>query len=33
MLNPIQFVSAWIELYKKRDGRWLRTGNVSNFKP
>lgn len=31
-VNPIQFVSAWIELYEKRDGRWLRTGNVSNFK-
>lgn len=31
--NPLQFVSAWIELYEKRDGRWLRTGNVSNFKP
>ena len=29
---PIQFVSAWIELYEKRDKRWLRTGNVSNFK-
>ncbi len=31
-LHAIQFVSAWIELYEKRDGRWLRTGNVSNFK-
>jgi hypothetical protein len=30
---PIEFVSAWIELYEKRDGRWLRVGNVSNFKP
>ena len=30
---PITFVSAWIELYRKIDGRWLRTGNVSNFKP
>lgn len=30
-VKPIQFVSAWIELYEKRDGRWLRTGNVSNF--
>lgn len=29
---PLQFVSAWIELYEKQDGRWLRTGNVSNFK-
>ena len=31
--RPIEFVSAWIELYEKRNGRWLRTGNVSNFKP
>ena len=30
---PIEFVSSWIELYEKRDGRWLRIGNVSNFKP
>jgi glutamine synthetase len=30
--EPIHFVSAWIELYEKKDGRWLRIGNVSNFK-
>jgi hypothetical protein len=30
---PIEFTSAWIELYEKRAGKWLRTGNVSNFKP
>lgn len=30
--RPIEFVSAWIELYEKRDGRWLRVGNVSNFR-
>ncbi len=30
---PIEFTSAWIELYEKRGGKWLRTGNVSNFKP
>lgn len=29
---PLQFVSAWIELYEKRDGEWVQTGNVSNFK-
>ena len=29
----IEFVSSWIELYEKRGGRWLRVGNVSNFKP
>ena len=29
--EPIAFVSAWIELYEKRSGRWYRTGNVSNF--
>ena len=31
--TPVEFTSAWIELYEKRGGRWLRTGNVSNFKP
>jgi hypothetical protein len=31
--EPIEFVSAWIELYQKKDGRWWRVGNVSNFKP
>jgi hypothetical protein len=32
-VEPIEFVSAWIELYEKRNGRWIRVGNVSNFKP
>jgi hypothetical protein len=31
--EPLAFVSAWIELYEKRKGRWVRVGNVSNFKP
>lgn len=31
--QPLQFTSAWVELYQKRDGRWYRVGNVSNFKP
>jgi hypothetical protein len=31
--RPLAFESAWIELYEKRDGRWYRVGNVSNFKP
>ncbi|UCH84522.1 MAG: hypothetical protein JSW50_02175 [Candidatus Latescibacterota bacterium] len=26
-------VWAWIELYKKMDGRWYRVGDVSNRKP
>jgi hypothetical protein len=30
--GKLEFVCAWIELYEKRNGRWLRTGNVSNFK-
>jgi hypothetical protein len=30
--QPLAFVSAWIELYEKRDGKWIQTGNVSNFK-
>jgi hypothetical protein len=28
---PVEFVSAWIELYERRGGRWVRVGNVSNF--
>ena len=31
--EPIAFVCAWIEMYEKRQGRWVRVGNVSNFKP
>jgi hypothetical protein len=31
--TPVEFVSAWIELYAKRGGKWYRVGNVSNFKP
>lgn len=30
---PIEFVSAWIEMYQKIDGAWRMVGNVSNFKP
>jgi len=30
--EPLDFVSAWIELYEKKDGVWKMTGNVSNFK-
>lgn len=30
--EPLEFTSAWIELYEKRNGRWWRVGNVSNFK-
>jgi hypothetical protein len=30
--RPVQFESAWIELYEKRGGSWRRVGNVSNFK-
>ena len=29
--RPIEFTSAWIELYEKRDDNWMRVGNVSNF--
>ena len=31
--ESIEFTSAWIELFEKRDGQWIRVGNVSNFKP
>jgi len=30
--EPLEFVSAWIELYERREGRWYRVGNLSNFK-
>lgn len=29
---PLEFTCAWIELYKKQDGKWKMTGIVSNFK-
>lgn len=29
--SPFNFVSAWIELYEKKDGNWKMIGNVSNF--
>jgi hypothetical protein len=28
----LEFVCAWIELYENKEGRWMRIGNVSNFK-
>ena len=31
-VEPLEFTCAWIELYERRDERWLRVGNVSNFK-
>lgn len=33
MPERIDSVWAWIELYEKIEGRWYRTGNVSNEKP
>lgn len=30
--QALDFTSAWIELYEKRDGQWVQIGNVSNFK-
>ena len=30
---PIEFVSAWVEMYQKIDGEWRMVGNVSNFRP
>jgi hypothetical protein len=29
--GPLEFVSAWVELYEKVDGSWRMNGNVSNF--
>jgi hypothetical protein len=31
--EPIHDVWAWIELYEKRNGRWVAVGNVSNVRP
>ena len=31
-VEPLEFVSAWIELYEKRNGHWVSIGNVSNFR-
>jgi hypothetical protein len=30
--EPVEFVAAWIELYRKMDGRWRLVGNVSNLR-
>lgn len=30
---PIESIWAWIELYEKREGRWVRVGEVSSMKP
>ncbi|UCC73976.1 MAG: hypothetical protein JSV86_05310 [Gemmatimonadota bacterium] len=30
--NPFDMIWAWIELYEKHDGRWVRIGEVSNVK-
>jgi hypothetical protein len=30
--GPLEFVSAWVELYEKVDGSWRMNGNVSNFR-
>lgn len=29
--EPVEFVAAWVELYRKIDGRWRLVGNVSNL--
>lgn len=31
--DSLSFVSAWVELYSKVEGRWRLTGNVSGFRP
>jgi hypothetical protein len=30
--EPLEFVSAWVSLFEKRNGEWVSIGNVSNFK-
>lgn len=32
-VEPLSFVSAWIELYARTGGTWRRVGNVSNLRP
>ncbi|MFH1842602.1 MAG: nuclear transport factor 2 family protein, partial [bacterium] len=31
--EPFESTWAWVELYEKRDGRWVRVGEVSNQMP
>ncbi len=31
--GPVDFVSAWVELYEKVEGSWRMSGNVSTFRP
>lgn len=31
--EPLEFLSAWIELDRKEEGKWLSVGNVSNMRP
>jgi len=31
--RPLEFVSAWVMLYEKRGGEWVRAGVASTFKP
>ena len=31
--EPFDWVSAWIELFEKRNGRWVMVGNLSNMRP
>lgn len=31
--HPVDSTWAWIELYEKRDGKWVRAGNLSSMKP
>ncbi len=31
--RSLEFVSAWVMLYEKRDGEWVRAGVASTFKP
>lgn len=31
--RPVEFMAAWIELYERREGKWVSVGNSSSFKP
>ena len=33
IIAPFEWTWAWIELYEKQSGKWLRVGEVSNMKP
>jgi hypothetical protein len=31
--QPLEYVTAWVVLFEKRDGRWMRVGVASSIRP